>query len=122
MNPTTILLADDHPAMCAALREMLQTDYNVIGSAKDGRTLVEMALDLKPDLVVLDLGLPLLNGLAAARQLKAQLPGVKLVFLTMNRDPEIACEAFRIGASGFVPKNLMGEELLPVIKNALKTN
>ena len=120
MRRTTVLLADDHPMMCAAVQEMLARDYDVIASLKDGRTLLTKALELKPDLVVLDVGLPLLNGLEAGRQLKAQLPGIKLVFLTMNRDPDIIREALRIGAAGYVLKDAMGEELLPVIQSALQ--
>jgi DNA-binding NarL/FixJ family response regulator len=120
MRRTTILLADDHPMICAALREMLEVDHDVIGSVQDGRALVKTAIELKPDLVVLDIGLPLLNGLEAARQLKAQLPAVKLIFLTMNRDPDIAREAYRIGASGYVLKDAMGEELLEVLHSAVQ--
>jgi DNA-binding NarL/FixJ family response regulator len=120
MRRSTIVLADDHPLISAALRKMLEADYDVIGSLGDGVALVRMALDLKPDLVLLDVGLPLLNGLEAGRQLKSRLPGVKLVFLTMNRDPDIAAEAFRIGASAYVQKDAMGEELLPAIQIALQ--
>jgi len=122
MRQATVLLADDHPMMCAALRQILGADHNVIGSVEDGRTLVKMALELKPDLVVLDVALPFLNGLEAGRQLKAQIPGLKLVFVTMNRDPDIAREALRLGASGYVLKDEMGEELLPAIQNALQGN
>ena len=119
MRRAAVLLADDHPMICAALRKMLEADHDVIGSVQDGRALVKTALHLKPDLVVLDVGLPLMNGLDAGRQLKENLPGIKLVFLTMNRDPDIAREAFRIGASAYVFKDAMGEELLPAIRNAL---
>ena len=122
MRRATILLADDHPMMRTALRNMLQADHDVIGSVEDGRALVKTALELKPDLVVLDLGLPLLNGLEAARQLKKQLPEIKLVFLTMTRDPDIAREAMRLGASGYVLKDAMGEELPKVLQNALQEN
>jgi len=120
MKRATIVVADDHPMMRATLRKMLEPDHDVIGSVEDGRALVKTALELKPDMVVLDLGLPLLNGLEAARQLKKQLPEVKLVFLTMNRDPDIAREALRIGASGYVMKDAMGEELPQVLQNALQ--
>jgi DNA-binding NarL/FixJ family response regulator len=119
MKRATILLADDHPGMCEATHNLLEPDYDIIGSVQDGRGLVAMALDLKPDLVLLDVGLPILNGLEAARQLKKQLPGVKLVFLSMNRDPDVAREAFRIGASGYVYKDSMGEELLRTLHNAV---
>jgi DNA-binding NarL/FixJ family response regulator len=79
-----------------------------------------MGLQLNPDVIVLDVGLPVLNGLEAGAQLRAQLPKTQLVFLTMNRDPDIIREAFRIGALGYVHKAEMGEELLPVIQKALE--
>jgi DNA-binding NarL/FixJ family response regulator len=121
MNRATVLLADDHLMLRTAVRELLEPEYNVIGSVEDGLALVKMALEKKPALVVLDLGLPLLNGLDAARQLKAQVPELKLVFLTMNCDPDIENEALRTGASGYVLKDAMGENLLPAIRNALQT-
>jgi DNA-binding NarL/FixJ family response regulator len=120
MRRPTILLADDHPMMCAALRKMLEPDHDVIGCVQDGRTLVNSAVDLNPDLVVLDVGLPVLNGLDAGRQLKSLMPEIRLVFLTMNNDPDIAREAYRIGASGYVLKHAMGEELLQVIRDAMQ--
>jgi DNA-binding NarL/FixJ family response regulator len=120
MRRPTILLADDHPMMCAALRKILEPDHEVVGCAQDGLTLITSAADLKPDLVVLDVGLPILNGLDAARQLKSLMPWIRLVFLTMNRDPDIAREAYRIGASGYVLKHSMGEELLQVIQDAMR--
>lgn len=119
MRRPTILLADDHPMMRTVLKKMLEPEHDVIGCVEDGRTLVDSAADLKPDLVVLDVGLPILNGLDAGRQLKLLMPGIKLVFLTMNRDPDIVREAFRIGASGYVLKDSMGEELLQVIQDAM---
>jgi DNA-binding NarL/FixJ family response regulator len=120
MKRATVLLADDHPRMRAALRTMLEADYDVIGEAGDGKALVTMGVALRPDVIVLDVGLPILNGLEAGSRLKAQLPEVELVFLTMNRDPDISREAFRIGASGYVHKGEMGEALLPIIQKVLE--
>ena len=120
MRRTTILVADDHPMICAALRKMLEPAHDLIGCVGDGRTLVRMALDKKPDLVLADLGLPGLNGLEAGRELKKLMPGLRLIFLTMNRDPDIVREAFRIGASSYVLKDAMGEELLPAIQEAMR--
>jgi DNA-binding NarL/FixJ family response regulator len=120
MRRTTIVLADDHPMICAALRKLLEPDYEVIACVGDGRTLVKTALELNPDLVLVDVGLPLLNGLEAGRELMKLTPRVKLIFLTMNADPDIASEAFRIGASGYVIKSAMGEELLPAIQSAMQ--
>jgi DNA-binding NarL/FixJ family response regulator len=119
MKRTTILLAEDYPPMCDAVRKLLEPAYEVIGCVGDGRTLLKTAIDLKPDLVLLDVGLPSLNGLEAARQLRKLLPQVKLVFLTMNTDPDIANEALRMGASGYVLKHSIPDELLPAIENAV---
>jgi DNA-binding NarL/FixJ family response regulator len=121
MKRATVLLADDHLMLRNAVSKMLEPEYDVVGSVEDGLALVKMAVEKKPSLVVLDLGLPLLNGLDAARQLKAQLPQLKLVFLTMNCDPDIASEALRTGASAYVLKDEMGENLLPALRNALQT-
>src|SRR6516162_2456995 len=120
MRRTTVVLADDHPMICSALRKLLEPACEVMACVGDGRALVETAVELNPDLVLLDVGLPLLNGLEAGRKLMKLTPGVKLIFLTMNPDPDIASEAFRIGASGYVLKSAMGEELLPAIHSAMQ--
>jgi DNA-binding NarL/FixJ family response regulator len=99
---------------------MLEPAHDLIGCVGDGRTLVKSALEMRPDLVLLDLGLPELNGLEAGRELKKLMPGLKLIFLSMNRDPDIVREALRIGASGYVLKDAMGEELLPAIQDAMR--
>jgi DNA-binding NarL/FixJ family response regulator len=120
MRRTTILLADDHPQICAALQKLLEPAYEVIACVGDGRALVETAPELKPDLVLVDVGLPLLNGLEAGRLLKRQMPGVKLIYLTMNADPDVAREALRIGASGYLLKSAMGQELLQAVEEATR--
>jgi DNA-binding NarL/FixJ family response regulator len=120
MRRTTILLADDHTMFCAALQKLLEPELEVIGCVKDGRALIKMATDLKPDLVLVDVGMPLLNGLDAGRELKKLLPRVKLIFLTMNPDPHVASEALRIGASGYLLKDSEGEELLKAIHNVAR--
>ena len=120
MRRPTVLVADDHPRICEAIQQLLEPGFEVVGAVKDGRTLVKTAQDLKPDLVVTDVGLPVLNGLEAGRALKNSAPHVKLIFLSMNPDPEIVREAFRIGASGYVLKNAMGEELLPAMYSAMQ--
>jgi DNA-binding NarL/FixJ family response regulator len=119
MKRTSILLADDHTMICAALQKLLEPEYEVIGCVGDGRALVKTAVDLKPDLVLVDVGMPLLNGLDAGRELKKQTPKVKIIFLTMNPDPEVASEALRMGASGYLLKNSQGDELLQAIRNAV---
>ena len=120
MKRVRILLADDHAMICAGFRKLLEPEYEVVGSVGDGRALLRAAVDLKPDLVLVDVGMPLLNGLDAGRELKKLMPDIKLVFLTMNSDPDVASEAFRIGASGYLLKNSQGEELLQAVKNAVR--
>ena len=90
-----ILLADDHTMICDGLRKLLEPEYEVIGCVGDGRALVKTALDLKPDLALVDVGMPLLNGLDAGRELRKLMPRLKLIFLTMNPDAEVASEAGR---------------------------
>jgi DNA-binding NarL/FixJ family response regulator len=120
MKRTTILLADDHAMFSAALQKLLEPEYEVIGRVEDGRSLVKTALDLKPDLVLVDVGMPLLNGLDAGRELKKLVPRIKIIFLTMNPDPVLANEALRIGASGYLLKSSEGDELLQAVQNALR--
>jgi len=120
MRRTTVLLADDHTMISAALKKLLEPEYEVVGCVEDGRTLVKAALDLKPDVVLVDVGMPLLNGLDAGRELKKLMPQVKLIFLTMNPDPNVASEALRIGASGYLLKHSKGEELLQAVHNAVR--
>ena len=120
MRRPTILLADDHTMICAALQKLLEPEYEVIGCVEDGRALLKTALDLKPDVVLVDVGMPLLNGVDAGRELKKLMPGVKLIFLTMNSDPDVASEALRNGASGYLLKNSRGDELLLALHNAVR--
>ncbi len=120
MQRVRILLADDHQMLCAAFQKLLEPEYEVVGSVGDGRALLQAAVELKPDVVILDIGMPLLNGLDAGREIKKSLPNTKLVFLTMNTDSELATEAFRIGASAYLLKTSDAEELLQAIRDALK--
>jgi DNA-binding NarL/FixJ family response regulator len=120
MKRTTILLADDHPMICVGLRKMLEPEYEVAACVGDGRALVKSVAELAPDLVLLDVGMPLLSGLDAARELKKLAPRVKLIFLTVNADPNIAVEALRLGASGYLLKESEGEEILQGIRNVLR--
>jgi DNA-binding NarL/FixJ family response regulator len=120
MKRTTLLLADDHTMICDGLRRLLEPEYEVLGCVGNGRELLKAALELKPDVVLLDIGMPLLNGLDAGRELKKFMPRVKLIFLTMNPDPGIAMEALHLGASGYLLKNSPGEELLQAVHNAIR--
>jgi DNA-binding NarL/FixJ family response regulator len=114
------LLADDHTMLVEAFRKLLEPHCEIVGSVSDGRALLELAEKLKPDIIVLDISMPFLNGLEAARQLKMKMPLVKLVFLTMNEDPELAVEAMREGASGYLLKKSAVSELFNAIQAALK--
>src|SRR5262245_55111081 len=115
MRRPRILLADDHRLIRDALVRLLEPTCDVVGSVADGRALVAVAPQLQPDIVVLDIGMPILNGLEAARQLKQLMPQLKLIFLTVNEDRELAAESFRSGASGFLLKNSAASELLQAI-------
>lgn len=111
-----VLLADDHRLIREAFARLLEADCDVVGSVADGRELLAAAHELTPDIVVLDIAMPLLNGLDAARLLKRDMPQVKVIFLTMSEDPDLAAEAFRLGASGFLLKTSAAVELLQAIR------
>jgi DNA-binding NarL/FixJ family response regulator len=114
-----VLLADDHTLLLGAFEKLLEHEYTVVGAVSDGRALLSAAAELRPDVIVLDIAMPLLNGLDAARQLKKTMPKIKLIFLTMNEDPNVASEAFRAGASGYLLKTSASSELSKAIKEAL---
>jgi len=120
MQRIRILLADDHALVCSAFQKLLEPQYEVVGCVGDGRALLKAAAELRPDVVLLDITMPLLNGLDAGRELKKRLPRVKLIYLTMNTASELAEEALRGGASGYVLKNARSEELLRAIEGALR--
>jgi|SRR5579883_555574 len=113
-----VLLADDHRLLRDAFTRLLEPACDVVGAVADGRAVLAAAPDLRPDVVVLDIAMPLLNGLDAARKLRQSHPEVRVVFLTMNEDPEVAAEAFRVGASGYVLKNSAAGELLQAVHEA----
>ena len=104
----------------AGLRKILELEYDLVGTAGDGREFLELAASLKPDVVVVDISMPLLNGLDAVRQLKKTDSSVKVVFLTMHGDVDFATEAFRAGASGYLLKHSAVEELPKAINEALQ--
>src|SRR5436309_14986431 len=116
MRRPRVLLADDHRLLREAFVKLLEPDCDVVGAVTDGRALLEAAPKLRPDVVVLDIAMPLLNGLDAARQLKRLMPEVKVIFLTVSEDPELAAEAFRAGGSGYLLKNSAASELLTSIQ------
>jgi DNA-binding NarL/FixJ family response regulator len=102
-----------------AFARLLEPSCDVIGAVADGRDLLTLAPELKPDIVVLDIAMPLLNGLDAARQLKRTMPEVRIIFLTVNEDPDLAAEAFRAGASSYLLKNSAASELLRAVEEAM---
>jgi len=120
MSLPRIILADDHALFVEALRKLAAPHVEVVATVGDGRALLETAQALKPDVVVIDVGMPLLNGLDAGRELKKRLPNVKLIFLTMNEDPDLAVEAMKSGASGYLLKTSAGSELFSAIREALR--
>src|ERR1700722_15050251 len=115
-----ILLADDHVLILDGFRSALQPQYEVVGVAKDGRALVEAAERLKPEVVVLDISMPLLNGFEAALQIKKALPHAKLIFLSQHLNPAYLKQALKAGASGYVLKSGATEELQKAISTALR--
>ena len=120
MSRPRVLLADDHALLLGAFEKLLAADYDIVGQVSDGRALVDAAEELRPDVIVLDISMPLLNGLEAARQIKQKARGAKLVFLTMNEDSDLAAEAFRAGASGYLLKRSAASELLTAIREVLQ--
>ena len=119
MSRPRVLLADDHTLLLGAFEKLLSEDCDVVGQVSDGRALVEAAEELKPDIVVLDISMPLLNGLEAGRQIKRKLPSTKLVFVTMNEDTDLAADAFRAGASGYLLKQSATSELMAAIRQVM---
>jgi DNA-binding NarL/FixJ family response regulator len=102
-----------------AFKALLEPEFDVVGTVTDGRALLAEFSRLNPDVVLIDISMPLLNGLDAGRQLKMQQRSVKLIYLTMNPDPDLAGEALRLGASGYVLKSSAASELTQAIREAL---
>jgi DNA-binding NarL/FixJ family response regulator len=120
MKRPRVLLADDHRLLREAFARLLEPNCDVVGAVADGRALLAAAAELRPDVVVLDIAMPLLNGIDTARQLKRLMPAVKVIFLTVSEDPDLAAEAFQVGASGFLLKNSAAAELFQAIQEALQ--
>jgi len=105
--------------MLDALKNLIEPEFEVVGTFPDGHSLVEAAPELNPNVIVLDIGMPMMNGLNAGQRLKKILPTVKLVYLTMNQDPEMASEAFRLGASAYLLKTSAGSELIRALRDVM---
>jgi DNA-binding NarL/FixJ family response regulator len=113
------LIADDHAMFAETLRVYLEKKFTVVGVVMDGRAMVADAMRLRPDVIVVDVGMPLMNGLDAARRIKEQAPDMKFIFLTMRDDPNLAAAALELGPIGFVLKHSPGQELLKAIDHVL---
>ena len=110
-----VFLADDHSLLLEAFSKLLESKYDVVGTATDGRKMLSMVSKLKPDVVLMDIAMPNLNGFDAGEKLKKILPEIKLIFLTVNEDPDMVTEAFRIGANGYLLKDSAASELFQAI-------
>ena len=119
MRRARLIVADDHVLLLDAIKSLLAARFEVVGTFTDGLALVNGAAELRPNVILLDIGMPNLSGLSAGERLKQILPNVKLVYLTMNLDVEVAAEAFRLGASAYVVKSSAATELIQAIELAL---
>jgi len=120
MKRTRIVLADDHTLLSETIKNLLEPEFEVVGTFADGQALLNAAPALMPDVVVLDIGMPVMNGLNAGRRLKRLLPRVKLIYLTISQDRDLAAEAFRWGASAYLLKTSAAAELVHAVREALR--
>ena len=118
-NAQRILIAEDHSFLAEAFKQVLETEYYVVATVSDGRAMVRTALEMRPDLVIVDIAMPQLNGLDAGEQLKKELPKVKLLYVSMHFDADIAAETFRRGGSGYLPKTCGLSELKTAVHKVL---
>jgi len=118
-NLPRILIADDHTLVAEACKVLLEKHYEVVGTVSNGRSMVQAAKELLPHLIIIDIAMPVLNGLDAGEQVKEFLPEVKLVYVTMNDDPDLVAEAFRRGASGYLLKTCAASELATAVREVL---
>lgn len=115
-----ILIADDHVLVAEACKSLLEPEFEIVGMVADGRALLQAASELRPDVVILDISMPQLNGLDAGEQVKQKNRATKLIYLTMIQGPDVAAEAFRRGASGYVLKHCSAEELIVAVRRVLR--
>jgi DNA-binding NarL/FixJ family response regulator len=120
LSKPRVLLADDHTLVAEAFKRLLEPECEVVATVGDGRALLRVAPQLKPDLLLVDLNMPLLNGLDASEQLKQVLPNIKIIVLTMNEDPEIAAATMNKWASGYLLKKSAGSELSKAVRDVLR--
>jgi DNA-binding NarL/FixJ family response regulator len=119
LNRARVLLADDHRAVCQSVAVLLASDFEVVGAVANGRELLAEAKRLQPDVVVLDISMPVLNGIEAAKQLRATNSTAKVVFLTIHDGPEFVCAGLTAGALGYVVKSHLTTDLIPAIHEIL---
>ena len=119
MSRPKIFLADDHTMFAQGLRSLLEDEFDLVGTVADGQALVESAPRLNPDVIVVDISMPVLNGFDAVRELKKAGTTAKIIFLTMHADERLMAEAFRCGGNGYVLKQSAGEELISAIRQVL---
>ncbi len=119
MGRIRVLVADDQPIVLEGLHSLLEPEFEIVGEARDGQALLAAAGRTKPDIIVTDIAMPVLNGIEAARRIKKTDPNVKIVFLTMHADMVYATEALKSGGSAFVLKSSGGDELLTAIREVL---
>ena len=120
MARARILVADDHTLIVDAFKKLLEPEFEVVATVSDGRALLRTAYESKPDIAIIDLGMPLLNGADAGQELKKLLPQIKLLVVTMSEDYELAAHAMKHWASGFLLKKSAGAELIKAIREILK--
>lgn len=116
MKRLRLIMADDHSLVLAGFRKLLEDEFDIVAVVEDGRTLVAAARQLHPDVILLDISMPLLNGIDAARHIRRESPGVKLIFLTMHSEPEYVQEALAAGGSGYLLKRSAASELVTAIR------
>jgi DNA-binding NarL/FixJ family response regulator len=115
-----VLLADDHVLVAEGIQKLLEPEFELVGIVADGRSLIAAAGKLQPDIAVVDISLPLLNGLDASQQVKKTSPNIKIIILTMHSEPNFVTQAFRVGVSGYVLKQSVGSELVQAIREVMK--
>ena len=115
-----ILIADDHQLLADACKGMLEPEFAVVGVVADGRTLIDAAFTLKPDVIILDISMPMLNGLDAGERIKREIPMTKLVFLSMSMSSDVVADAFRKGASAYVTKQSAATELALAVRKVIR--
>ena len=119
MKKARILLADDHPHLVEKVTQLLQSEYEVLGAVSDGQALVSAAEKLKPDVLVVDVTMPILDGIEAAKRLKARACESKIVFLTVHSDPDYLRACLAAGGLGYVAKSRMSSDLARAVEHAL---